>query len=211
MLMSARRSRRQQRAPHREAVAVGGGQGQAVAFELGQHAGERRPAGVLGVGRRKDHLVDDLAQRGRRQPQRVLAVGRRDQRKLAGIDALDVRLEAGALQVQLIVRTTISMSILSGGIELTQSVSSRAGSVIAPSSSTCAPSQQLTPTSRLVAASFRRSVVGAQQDVAQHGQRAARGDGPPDDGQTLGEVFLQDRKAHGATSGGKVDKATSDR
>ena len=60
------------------------------------------------------------------------------------------------LRCMLIWRTTISMSIRSGCIEFTQSVSSRAGRVIAPLSSTCAPSQQLTPTSRLVAASFRR-------------------------------------------------------
>ena len=50
------------------------------------------------------------------------------------------------------VRTCSSMSMRSGGRLFTNSVSSRAGTVIAPSSSTLAPIQQVTPMSRLVAA-----------------------------------------------------------
>jgi len=57
----------------------------------------------------------------------------------------------------LMVRTLSSISMRPACIELTQSVRRRAGRVTAPSSSIWLPSQQLTPTSRLVAASFRRS------------------------------------------------------
>ncbi len=51
------------------------------------------------------------------------------------------------------VRVDNSMSMRSGGRLLTNSVSRRAGTVIEPSSSTLAPIQQVTPISRLVAAS----------------------------------------------------------
>ena len=49
-----------------------------------------------------------------------------------------------------------STSIRSLGSELTNSVSRRAGTVMAPSSSTCAPIQVLIAISRLVADSFNR-------------------------------------------------------
>ena len=54
------------------------------------------------------------------------------------------------------VRTLNSISMRSAGKELTKSMSRRAGTVIAPSSSTWAPIQQLIPISRSVAESLRR-------------------------------------------------------
>ena len=54
------------------------------------------------------------------------------------------------------VRTLRESSTLPGGSELTKSMKSFAGTVMAPSSSTFAGTQQLIPTSRLVAVSLRR-------------------------------------------------------
>jgi len=54
------------------------------------------------------------------------------------------------------VRTFSESSTLPGGSELTKSMNSLAGTVIAPSSSTFAGTQQLMPTSRLVAVRRRR-------------------------------------------------------
>ena len=51
---------------------------------------------------------------------------------------------------------SVLMSMRSLGNEVTKSVRRRAGTVIAPSSSTAAPSQQVTAISRFVAASFSR-------------------------------------------------------
>ena len=54
------------------------------------------------------------------------------------------------------VRTLSDISIGPGGSEFTKSLNSFAGTVIAPSSSTLAGTQQFTPISRLVAVSFSR-------------------------------------------------------
>ena len=60
------------------------------------------------------------------------------------------------LRCTVLVRTLSAMSIGPAGSELTKSVNSLAGTVIAPSSSIFAGTQQFTPISRLVAVSFSR-------------------------------------------------------
>ncbi len=60
------------------------------------------------------------------------------------------------LRFSVCVRTTSSMSTRSAGSAPTRSTNVRAGTVVAPSSSTFAPIQQVMPISRLVAESFKR-------------------------------------------------------
>ena len=83
------------------------------------------------------------------------------------------------------------ISILSFGSVATKSVSSLAGTVVAPSSSTLAPIQQDTAISRLVADSFSRPSSVVKQHVIGDGQGGAGCRGAADDGQPLGKVFLQ--------------------
>ena len=70
-------------------------------------------------------------------------------------------------------RTDSSISIVSGGRLLTNSVSRRAGTVMAPSSSMRAPIQQLTPISRLVAGQAQLIILCLQQDISEHRQCTA--------------------------------------
>ena len=75
-----------------DAVVVGRGEGQAIALEAGQDAGQDGPCLVAGGGERG--LLEGLPQDLLRGPRRGPLAGRRDGREVVGVDALDVRLEA---------------------------------------------------------------------------------------------------------------------
>ena len=78
----------------RDPVVVGGGQGQLVALEPGQDAGQDRPG--LVAGRREGRLGQGLAEDVLGDPRRRPLAGRADRRELLGVDALDVGLEPAA-------------------------------------------------------------------------------------------------------------------
>ena len=116
----------------RDPVVVGGGEGQPVALEPGEDAGQDRPRLVAGGRERRlvERLLEDLLGDPRRGP----LAGGLDRRELVGVDALDVGLEAAAAEMERRRRPWSSRSTLSpAGSELTRSVSSRAGTVVAPS------------------------------------------------------------------------------
>ena len=72
-------------------------------------------------------------------------------------------------RLRVCVRSDNSMSICPAGNEFTNSVRSRAGTVILPSSSTRAPIQQLMPISKLVAASRNRPPSDSSRMLARTG------------------------------------------
>ena len=116
----------------RDPVVVGRGQGQLVALEAGQDAGQDRPG--LVAGGREGGLGQGPAQDVLGDPRRRPLAGRTDRRELVGVDALDVGLEPAAAQVRACRRRPSSRSTRSpAGSELTRSVRSLAGTVVAPS------------------------------------------------------------------------------
>ena len=82
----------------RDPVVVGGGEGQLVALEPGEDAGQDRPR--LVAGGRERRLVERLAQDVLGDARRRPLAGGLDRRELVGVDALDVGLEASAPEVE---------------------------------------------------------------------------------------------------------------
>ena len=82
----------------RDPVVVGRGEGQLVALELRQDAGQDRP-GLVARGR-EGRLGEGLLQDLLGDPGRRSLAGRRDRRELLGVDALDVGLEMAGLDVE---------------------------------------------------------------------------------------------------------------
>ena len=91
----------------------------------------------------------------------------------------------------------VTASILSSGRELTNSVKSRAGTVIDPSSSTCAPIQVLMAISRLVAASLSRLSSVDIRTFWIIGSVVLVATGPAHNGQPFAHVLLETGHAHG--------------
>ena len=86
----------------RDPVVVGGGQGQLVALEPGQDAGQDRPG--LVAGGREGRLGQGPAEDVLGDPRRRSLAGRPDGRELVGVDALDVGLEPAAPEVERVAR-----------------------------------------------------------------------------------------------------------
>ena len=82
----------------RDPVVVGGGEGQLVALELGEDAGQDR-ARLVARGRERG-LGQGPAQDVLGDPRGRPVAGGLDGRELVGVDALDVRLEPAGLDVE---------------------------------------------------------------------------------------------------------------
>ena len=89
-------------------------------------------------------------------------------------------------------RSTLSPA----GSELTRSVSSLAGTVVAPSVSILPGHPVGDPDLEVRRRQLEPGVLGLQEDVGQDGQGAAARDGAADDGQAAGQVLLHDRESH---------------
>ena len=82
----------------RDPVVVGGGEGQLVALEPREHAGQDRSR--LVAGGRERGLLERAAQDVLGDPGRRPVAGRLDGRELVGVDALDVGLEPAGPDVE---------------------------------------------------------------------------------------------------------------
>ena len=179
----------------RDPVVVGRGEGQLVALEPGQHAGQDR-AGLV-AGGREGRLVERLAEDLLLDPGRRPLAGRLDGRELVGVDALDVRSRTGRTGGGASrPRRARGRSARRPAALLTRSVSSRAGTVVAPSVSILPGHPVGDPDLEVRGGQLQAAVLGLEQDVRQNRQGAPVRDGPADDRQAAREVLLHDRKLH---------------
>src|ERR1700674_1157491 len=84
-------------------MTVGRGESQAAALDLHEDSGEHRP-GLIGGGRHLS-LFDCAYELVQRHLEPVAFVGTGTGRKLFGLDALDVRIEARAPEAEGLIRT----------------------------------------------------------------------------------------------------------
>ena len=96
----------------RDPVVVGRGEGELVALEPGQDAGQDRPRLVAGGGERG--LVEGPPQDVLGDPRRRPLAGGLDGRELLGVDALDVGLEPAGLEVERVAGRELEVDLVAG-------------------------------------------------------------------------------------------------
>ena len=149
-------------------VVVGGGQGEPVALEPGEDAGEDRPGLVARRGER--HLEERLAEGVLGDPRGRPLTGGRDGREFLGVDALDVGLEPARLDMERVARLELEVDPVAGRQRRDESVKSLAGTVIAPSASILPGTQYVIPISRFVAVSLRPASSVLRRTLARTGR-----------------------------------------
>ena len=172
----------------RDAVVVGGRERQPVALEASQHAGQDRSR-LVGRGG-EDDLREGLLQRPLADARRGPLPGRGDDRELVGVDAAQVRPLAATAEVERGGAVGLEVDPLAGwqrvddvrdqpgrdrqaaiGLDL-------AGHPVADADLEVRGGQ---PEAR---------ILGPEQDVGQHRQRAPRADGSADDLEAASQVLL---------------------
>ena len=189
-----------------DAVVVGRGQRDAVALEAGEDAGQDR-TGL--VGRRGEgDLAEGLAQGALADAGRGPLAGGRDDRELLGVDAPQGGLLAPAVEPQGAV-----LDLQVHPLRRLQRVDhvgheagrDRQGAIRLDAAGHPDGDADLQVGSRQLQA----GVFRPQEDVGQHGQRAAGTDGPADDLQAARQVLLHHRELHGRGSPSSREAAVS--
>ena len=134
---------------------------------------------------------------------RALAGGL-DRRELVGVDALHVGRDAAAAQVQRVGPLELEVDLL-GRREAAHEVGQQAGRHGRRAVGLDLAGNPVgDPDLEVRRGQLEAGVLGLEQDVGQHGQGAAAGDGPRDDREAASEVLLHDREFHVGLSPGRV-------
>ena len=161
---------------HRDAEAVGGGQRNFVAVDRDHHALQHR-AGFLGRGG-KSHLLNHLAEVGDFKFDSVGEVGHRHGRKFVGVDAFDVGVAAAGAHIERL-RARVERQLHLLGRQRADQIDEGARrhgdrALLCVLRRDPAGDAEFEVGGREAQPVF---TIGGDQDVGQHGQRAARGNG----------------------------------
>ena len=192
-----------------QAEAVGGGQGEAAVGEPQQDAGQDG-AGVVGCGG-EDDLVDGFLQDVGGDAKLGAATYGGHGREIVGVDAGDVGLVATARQVDLVgLGVEVELDLLAV-VEQGDIIGEQPGrqgdlALVGDGGRDAVGDREL----EVVGGQLELHLAGREEDVTQHGQRALGRHDSPDDGEALGQVFLQALELHGQAmvgNGGWQDQA----
>ena len=174
----------------RDPVVVGRGEGQLVALEPGEDAGQDRPGLVAGRGERG--LVERLAEDLLGDPGDRPLAGGLDRREVLGRDALDVRLEAAGPDVERLALAELEADRLAARqrVDEVGQEAGRHGRRAVDLDLAGHPVGD--PDLEVRRGQLQAAVLGLEQDVRQDRERAVR-DGAAHDRQAASEVLLHDR------------------
>jgi hypothetical protein len=178
------------RIAHREAKPVGGRHRHLAGVDFKQHAREHRP-GIVGGGGKHD-LVDHLPDVADAQDQIALQVAGRHRGELLGVDALDIVVRCAARTL----RSDADGQVISWSLGARRRVGGssrdRRGALLLDLGSDPAGDPQLQVGGRKA----QSAAVGGDEYIGQDRKRAARLNGPGDQGETPGQILLQAGDLH---------------
>ena len=178
----------------RDPVVVGGGEGQEIALEAGEDAGQDGPR--LVAGGRERRLVERLAQDVLGDARRRPLPGGLDRRELVRVDALDVRLEASAAEMERLAGRELEVDLVAGRQRVDQVGQQLGRDGRRAVRLDLAGHPVGDPDLEVRGRQLEPGVLRLQEHVGQDGQGAAARDGAADHGQAAGQVLLHDRESH---------------